>query len=58
MAGTELLSYSLGPQLGQVRSSLVAQWTSLRFSIVSGGLACVASGVLLAATRPRQSRIR
>ena len=38
MAGTELLSYSLGPQLGQVRSSLVAQWTSLRFSIVSGGV--------------------
>ena len=52
MAGTELLSYSLGPQLGQVRSSLVAQWTSLRFSIVSGGLACVASGVLLAAALP------
>ena len=52
MAGTELLSYSLGPQLGQVRSSLVAQWTSLRVSITSGGLVCVAGAALLAAALP------
>jgi MFS family permease len=52
MAGTELLSYSLGPQLGQVRSSLVAQWTSLRVSITSGGLVCVVGAALLAAALP------
>jgi MFS family permease len=52
MAGTELLSYSLGPQLGQVRSSLVAQWTSLRTSITSGGLACVAGAFVLALALP------
>jgi MFS family permease len=52
MAGTELLSYSLGPQLGQVRSSLVAEWTSLRVSIVSGGIACVAGAFVLAAALP------
>jgi MFS family permease len=52
MAGTELLSYSIGPQLGQVRSSLVAQWTSLRFSIVSGGIACVAGAGILAVSLP------
>jgi MFS family permease len=52
MAGTELLSYSLGPQLGQVRSSLVAQWTSLRVSIVSGGIACVAGAFVLAFALP------
>lgn len=52
MAGTELLSYSLGPQLGQVRASLVAQWTTLRFSLVSGGLACVAACGLLALALP------
>jgi len=52
MAGTELLSYSLGPQLGQVRSSLVAQWTSLRTSITSGGLVCVAGAVVLALALP------
>jgi MFS family permease len=52
MAGTELLSYSLGPQLGQVRSSLVAQWTSLRTSITSGGVVCVAGAVVLALALP------
>jgi len=52
MAGTELLSYSIGPQLGQVRSSLVAQWTSLRMSISSGGVACVAAAALLAMALP------
>jgi MFS family permease len=52
MAGTELLSYSVGPQLGQVRSSLVAQWTSLRTSIASGGVVCVAAAALLAVALP------
>jgi MFS family permease len=52
MAGTELLSYSLGPQLGQVRSSLVAQWSSLRTSITSGGLVCVAGAFVLALALP------
>jgi len=37
MAGIELLSYSTGPELGQLRSALVASATSLRTSIVSGG---------------------
>jgi MFS family permease len=42
MAGIELLSYSTGPQLGQLRSSLVASATSLRTSVVSGGFICAA----------------
>ena len=41
MAGIEMLSYSVGPLLGQVRSSTVASFTSLRFSFASGGLLCV-----------------
>ena len=52
MAGVELLSYSLGPTLGQVRSTGVAALTSLRTSLVSGGLLCAAGGVLLAAALP------
>ena len=48
MAGIEMLSYSVGPLLGQVRSSTVASLTSLRFSFASGGLLCVV-GVGLAA---------
>ena len=52
MAGIELLSYSLGPTLGQVRSTGVAQLTSLRTSLVSGGLLCAAGAVALAAFLP------
>lgn len=39
LAGIEMMSYLTGPQLGQVRSGLVAQATSLRFSIAGGGFA-------------------
>ncbi len=52
MAGIELLSYSIGPQLGQIRASGVAQLTSLRASLVSGGVACVVACGLLAAALP------
>lgn len=41
LAGIELLSYSVGPLGGQVRSGLVADLTSVRASIVSGGVLCV-----------------
>jgi MFS family permease len=48
MAGIELLSYSIGPLLGQVRSSTAASLTSLRMSFVSGGILCIV-GVGIAA---------
>jgi MFS family permease len=48
MAGIELLSYSIGPLLGQVRSSTAASLTSLRMSFISGGVLCVV-GVGIAA---------
>lgn len=47
LAGVEMLSYSIGPLGGQVRAGLVADATSVRASVVSGGVACV---VLVAAT--------
>ncbi|MEU6281452.1 MFS transporter [Streptomyces sp. NPDC047028] len=40
LAGIELLSYSVGPQLGQVRAGGVAAWAGVRASVWSGGLAC------------------
>jgi MFS family permease len=52
MAGIELLSYSLGPTLGQLRASTVAQLAGLRFSIVSGGVLCVAATAMLIAALP------
>ncbi len=41
MAGIELLSYSAGPLLGQVRSSTAASLTSLRMSFFTGGVLCI-----------------
>ena len=43
MAGIEMLSYSIGPLLGQVRSTTAASLTSLRVSLASGGVLCVAA---------------
>lgn len=40
MAGIEMLSYSIGPQLGQVRSSFSAQLFGLQKAFISGGLLC------------------
>ena len=41
LAGIEMLSYSIGPLGGQARSGLVADATSVRTAIVSGGVLCV-----------------
>jgi len=46
LAGVEMISYSVGPLLGNARAGWLAGVTSPRFSIVSGGWMCVA-GVLL-----------
>lgn len=49
LAGIEMLSYSIGPLGGQARSGLVADATSVRASIVSGGVLCVAGVAATAA---------
>jgi MFS family permease len=41
LAGIEMLSYSIGPLGGQIRSGLVADRWSVRTSITSGGALCV-----------------
>jgi len=52
MAGIELLSYSIGPQIGQVRSSISADLFGLKRAFVSGGLLCAISVNALAAVLP------
>jgi MFS family permease len=49
LAGIEMLSYSIGPLGGQVRSGLVADRWSVRTSITSGGILCVIGVVATAA---------
>ncbi|MCS0638938.1 MFS transporter [Streptomyces sp. LP05-1] len=53
LAGIETLSYSTGPQLGQVRAGAMAGWTGTRPAVWGGGLVCVASVALLAAVLPK-----
>jgi MFS family permease len=52
MAGIELLSYAAGPPTGQLRSGAIAAVTSPRFSLTSGGLACVAAVAAVLAVLP------
>ncbi|MEU6095330.1 MFS transporter [Streptomyces sp. NPDC047079] len=52
LAGIELLSYSVGPQLGQVRSGGMAAWRGVRTSVWSGGLLCTGAVALLALCLP------
>jgi len=53
LAGVELLSYGLGPSAGQIRAGAVASITTPRFSLWSGGLACVAAVAVSCAVLPR-----
>lgn len=53
LAGIELLSYSTGPLLGNARAGGVAAVWSVRGSVVSGGIACIASVLALAASLPK-----
>nr|WP_308288038.1 MFS transporter [Streptomyces corallincola] len=52
LAGIELLSYSVGPQLGQVRAGGVAAWAGVRASVWSGGLVCAGAMAVLAVCLP------
>ena len=52
LASIELLSYSVGPMLGNFEAGVVASAFSVRVSVVSGGVLCVIGCVLCAITLP------
>ena len=52
LAGVELISYSVGPLGGQTRAGFTAEITSLRTSVVSGGLLCIGFVMLFTALLP------
>jgi MFS family permease len=56
MAGIEMISYSLGPTAGQFRAGVMAAWTTLRFSLTFGGLACTGSVGAVAVALPSMWR--
>jgi MFS family permease len=52
LSGIELAQVAGAPMLGNVEAGIVASLTSVRFSIVSGGVACVLGTILIAAALP------
>jgi MFS family permease len=52
VSGIEFMQVAAAPSLGNLEAGGLAAATSLRFSIVSGGVACIAGCLLLAAALP------
>ena len=52
VSGIEFMQVAAAPSIGNLEAGALASATSLRFSIVSGGVACVAGCLLLALTFP------
>jgi len=58
VSGIELAQVASAPTLGNVEAGVVASFTSLRFSVVSGGIACVVGTLALVAAIPEILRYR
>jgi MFS family permease len=52
MTSINMIFFMGGPQLGEVEAGILAQLTSVRVSVVSGGVACVLVALLVAALVP------
>jgi fucose permease len=52
VAGIEFMQVAAAPSIGNLEAGTLATLTSLRFSIVSGGIVCVVGCILLAAAFP------
>jgi hypothetical protein len=52
MVGVNMIFFMGGPQLGELEAGLVANWLGAAFSVVSGGVGCVAAVIAIAATTP------
>ncbi len=52
LGGIEFAQIASTPSLGNLEAGVVAQLTSLRFSIVSGGIGCIVGTVVVAALFP------
>ena len=58
VSGIELAQVASAPTLGNVEAGVVASLTSLRFSVVSGGLLCIVGTALILALFPALVRYR
>jgi MFS family permease len=56
MVGVNMVFFIGGPQLGEFEAGLVANWLGATFSVVSGGVGCLAATIWVAATTPALRR--
>jgi MFS family permease len=56
VTGIEFTQVASAPTLGNLEAGVVASVTSLRFSVVSGGIACIAGCIALALAIPQLAR--
>src|SRR5262249_19841350 len=52
MTSEAMIFFMGGPQLGELEAGLVANWMGAPFSVVSGGVACIATVLWVAARTP------
>jgi hypothetical protein len=52
MTGVNMIFFMGGPQLGELEAGLVANWRGAVFSVVSGGLGCLAATAWIVGTTP------
>src|SRR6185312_3292878 len=53
LAGLEMISYTSGPKLGDAEAGIIATLFSVRASVVSGGILCVAGTAIISALLPQ-----
>ena len=58
MSGVNMVFFMGGPQLGELEAGLVANWWGARFSVVSGGIACLMAVAWIAADTPALRKYR
>ena len=58
MTGVNMMFFMGGPQLGELEAGVTAQFLGAAFSVVSGGLGCLAATAVVAWREPRLRRYR
>jgi MFS family permease len=58
MIGVNMVFFQGGPQLGELEAGAVAHWLGPTFSVVSGGIGCLAATAWVAARTPALRRYR
>jgi len=58
MTGVNMVFFMGGPQLGELEAGAVANWFGAPFSVITGGLGCLAATAWVAASTPALRRYR